>query len=491
MLVYLYARVSTAAQAAQGYSLPTQIEACKKKAMALGATENNIIQFIDDGYSGAKLDRPQLTKLRKAIRTAPPEIVICYAPDRLSRDVAYQLIIVKEITKVKAKPIFVSMEYENSPQGRLLFNMVSVLAEYERENIKERTLRGKRGKATAGKVVTNVKPFGYDYDKEASMYIPNKDSKLIKYIFTEVADDSPLFTICKNLNLRGIPSPKNKHWNVNTIRQIIDNQLYIGRLIQFKNSNTPITSNVPTAIIDDTLWETAHEIMKRRKLFIANNTKGTYLLSGLLYCADCGRKMIVCPQAEHYIKSENKYVKHIYYRCKSRSMSARYPGMKNDLSCHNRTIETKTLDEYFWDMLLELIKNPDKIQKMLKNDNITDNTVIIKKYNDQLATMINKRKKLLAWYNDNYISATEMDDQLAIIKKQVDITNNQLAELNNISNKVININDKVDRFINVINTTDNRVDAVRKTIRRVDFLRKDLTRSRWVKLDMDVKIFFK
>ena len=51
----IYARVSTAAQAEHGYSLETQIEACKQKAISLGAT--SIKEYIDDGYSGAYLER--------------------------------------------------------------------------------------------------------------------------------------------------------------------------------------------------------------------------------------------------------------------------------------------------------------------------------------------------------------------------------------------------------------------------------------------------
>lgn len=56
MNVAIYARVSTTQQAEKGYSLETQIEACKKKAMEMGAT--SIKEYIDDGYSGAYLERP-------------------------------------------------------------------------------------------------------------------------------------------------------------------------------------------------------------------------------------------------------------------------------------------------------------------------------------------------------------------------------------------------------------------------------------------------
>ena len=58
MNIAIYARVSTAAQAEKGYSLETQVEACKQKALSLGAT--SIKEYVDDGYSGAYLERPAL-----------------------------------------------------------------------------------------------------------------------------------------------------------------------------------------------------------------------------------------------------------------------------------------------------------------------------------------------------------------------------------------------------------------------------------------------
>ena len=61
----IYARVSTAAQAEHGYSLETQIEACKQKALSLGAT--SIKEYVDDGYSGAYMERPALDNLRDAL----------------------------------------------------------------------------------------------------------------------------------------------------------------------------------------------------------------------------------------------------------------------------------------------------------------------------------------------------------------------------------------------------------------------------------------
>ena len=83
MNVAIYARVSTAAQAEKGYSLETQVEACKQKALSLGAA--SIKEYVDDGYSGAYLERPALDSMRDAVSAKLHDCIIIYDIDRLSR----------------------------------------------------------------------------------------------------------------------------------------------------------------------------------------------------------------------------------------------------------------------------------------------------------------------------------------------------------------------------------------------------------------------
>lgn len=128
----IYVRVSTSEQAEQGYSIQTQIKACKDKAYELGAID--IFEYADEGFSGAKLDRPAMTKLRDDIRKDKLDIIICYDPDRLARNLAHQLLITDEIEKYcREGLIFVSVSFENSPEGRLFYSMRGAFSAYERE----------------------------------------------------------------------------------------------------------------------------------------------------------------------------------------------------------------------------------------------------------------------------------------------------------------------------------------------------------------------
>ncbi len=91
--VVLYARVSTDEQAEKGYSLPTQLEACRKYAQVHGL---DVVCEISDDYTGTSLDRPGLDQLRGMIARREVEAVIVYTSDRWSRKLAHMLILREE-----------------------------------------------------------------------------------------------------------------------------------------------------------------------------------------------------------------------------------------------------------------------------------------------------------------------------------------------------------------------------------------------------------
>ena len=115
MNVAIYARVSTAAQAEKGYSLETQVEACKQKALSMGAT--SIKEYVDDGYSGAYLERPKLDELRDAVSAKLYDYVIIYDIDRLSRDTMHLLLLTEELEK-NSQIIYINSEYNRTPGRR-------------------------------------------------------------------------------------------------------------------------------------------------------------------------------------------------------------------------------------------------------------------------------------------------------------------------------------------------------------------------------------
>ena len=129
MKVALYARVSSEGQAARG-TIDSQVEALRA---AIAKEDHEVVaEYIDDGYSGARLDRPGLDALRDAAEAGKIEAVFCLTPDRLARSFAYQTLVLDELARFGVAVRFLDAPpIDNDPQARLLVQMQGVIAEYE------------------------------------------------------------------------------------------------------------------------------------------------------------------------------------------------------------------------------------------------------------------------------------------------------------------------------------------------------------------------
>ena len=148
-LVALYARVSTEEQAKK-YGLIGQLRELRDYAATCGY--RIAYEFVDDGVSGATLDRPGLERLRAVVRDRGVQVVVIHDPDRLARRLALQLLLDDEFRRAGVRLEFVTVRTDGTAEGDLLLNVKGVVAEYERLKIRERTMRGRREKALRGKV---------------------------------------------------------------------------------------------------------------------------------------------------------------------------------------------------------------------------------------------------------------------------------------------------------------------------------------------------
>lgn len=112
-----------------------------------------IEEFVDDGYSGARLDRPALDRLRDAAEAGVLEGMLCLCVDRLARAYAYQVLILDELQSFGVTVHFLEGPApSDDPQATLLIQMQGVIAEYEKAKIAERYRRGKLYRARAGEI---------------------------------------------------------------------------------------------------------------------------------------------------------------------------------------------------------------------------------------------------------------------------------------------------------------------------------------------------
>src|SRR5215475_14549198 len=149
MQVACYARVSTSQQQHEG-TIESQRRTLQQHIQHHGWSLLPEHEYIDDGISGARLDRPALDRLRDAARCGEFDAGVIVSPDRLARNDAPQWLLIEEFEKLHTPLIFLQHPFGDRPQGKLLPQMPGMIAEYARAQIAERTRRGRLEKARHG-----------------------------------------------------------------------------------------------------------------------------------------------------------------------------------------------------------------------------------------------------------------------------------------------------------------------------------------------------
>src|SRR5918998_233226 len=105
--------------------------------------------------------------MREAIRAREVDAVVAFAIDRLSRDPVHLGVVLSEADHAGVEVEFVTEPLDSSPEGQLIRFVRGYAAKVEHEKIKERTIRGKRARAEAGKIIPNGRPlFGYRFRQD-------------------------------------------------------------------------------------------------------------------------------------------------------------------------------------------------------------------------------------------------------------------------------------------------------------------------------------
>lgn len=314
----LYLRVSTEAQADEGYSLAAQAEKLEAYCRMKGISR--FTQYVDGGFSGSNLSRPAVTQLIDCIRRGEVERVVVYKLDRLSRSQKDTLYLIEDVFAPHGVD-FVSIN-ENidtgTPYGRAMIGILSAFAQLERENIFLRTRMGMVERVRQGYWPGGGKiPFGYDYDAAKGILVPNRDADTVREIYARYLAGQSAGRIARELGLR----------YEHLVRQILDRESNTG-VIVYKGERYP-GRHAP--LIDRETFARAQRRLHRPDKPRAAD--GGRLLTGLLVCGHCGAKM----RYQKWGRAGDKLV------CYSRDKSK--PHLIHDANCPNRGVMAREVEE--------------------------------------------------------------------------------------------------------------------------------------------------
>ncbi len=379
----IYIRVSTDAQREEGYSIDAQKEMLTAYCVSKGI--KNYDYYIDGGFSGSNIDRPELSRLIEDIMKDKISCVIVYKLDRLSRSQKDTLYLIEDVFNPKGVD-FVSLNESmdtSTPLGRLMLGILSAFAQLERENIRERTSMGMKERVKNGYWMGGGRvPFGYDYDAALGILVPNRDAETVRKVYELYLKGYSTNTIARMLGLS----------YERLARQILTRKTNAGFIVykgeEFLGRHEPIVS-LET-------YERAMQLMSDRSA--RRLSDAGYLLTGLVYCAYCGARM----RYQKWGRSGYKLV------CYSHDKSKQH--MVKDPNCTNygiwaEEIEMVVLEDLFSFSIRTENKQKDELKSVidiLKENESKLNEKLKRLYNlyaestdDALVETINDIKKSL------------------------------------------------------------------------------------------------
>jgi len=300
-----YIRVSTREQAQrggseEGFSLPAQREANKRKAQSMGALV--VKEFADRGESARSANRPELQKMLAYLKEdGGIDYVIVHKLDRLARNRADDVEINRAFEEAGVRLVSTSENIDQTPGGMLLHGIMSSIAEFYSRNLANEVIKGMGEKARNGGTLGKA-PLGYinvrardEHGREIrTIALDEERAPLVRLAFTEYATGSwTVRQLAEHLNNRGLTIPPTARRPTNPVsvrllQTLLRNPYYKGVIsfqgVEYAGAHEPL--------VDAATWQTVQDILTAHTNGERQRTHNHHLKSTIV-CGLCGARLLV------------------------------------------------------------------------------------------------------------------------------------------------------------------------------------------------------
>ena len=480
-LIAIYCRVSTEEQSENGYSIDEQErlleEWCKKMGYVIYKC------YSDRGISGKNIkDRPALKELLSDAKAGKFDMVISWKINRVSRKLEDVLKIVNLLEKNNITFKSYSEPFEtDTPAGRMQFQMMALIGEFERGTIAQNVKMGMIAKAKSGNWCGG-RVLGYDLVPNNSpeeekkgknkIKINEKEAEIVRFIFNEYSKGKGYKAITNQINKLGYKTKKGNDFSVGSIRDILTNPVYIGEIRYNVRQNwsekrrrninpNPIrVKGKHEAIIDRELWDKVQLILESKKGKPSRIYDGEYPLTGILRCPKCGAGMVISRTTNTLADGSKKRI--AYYCCgnwKNKGTSV----------CNSNTIRVDKANEYVFKKIEELVSNEAMIKAVVKNinkerkDKVKPAKRLLGDIDKELEKLDKRKRKIFEAYEDDILTKEEFQTRKDELNEKIRILEEEKKPLlNTISEDVSEeipyefIKDILMNFSKVLNSSVSR-----------------------------------
>lgn len=398
MKIFTYSRKSRFT--GKGESIENQKTLCRDYSLSRipDAKEEDILPFEDEGFSGKNTARPQFQQMMKQIRAAPPDYLVCYRLDRISRSVGDFSALIEELSALKVSFICIREQFDTStPMGRAMMYIASVFAQLERETIAERIRDNMYLLARSGRWLGGVTPTGFASQREQTVTPDGKtraayrlvpvpeELEVVRLVYRRFLAEESISGTAKYLNSQGFHSKLGKAFGVESVKSILRNPVYAAAdeqsaaywmaqdaqicftdrdceghfgFMPFNRSGKGAHGRVPKdisewiiavgrhqGIISGRDWVRAQSLLNEKQAKakrVLSAPVSSALLSGVLRCGGCGSRMR--PRIfSGYIKKDGAPA--FYYACSAKEA-------EGTSACAMGNANGYLLEEAVWKALL-------------------------------------------------------------------------------------------------------------------------------------------
>ena len=395
----IYARFSSHNQ--RDESIDAQERACREYAERKGLQVIEV--YADRAKSGTNSERDEFQRMIKDSGENKFRYLIVHKIDRFARNPYDSAIYERKLNINGVTLLSVIENFDDSPESALIKQVMIGFAGYFSKNLAREVRKGQRETALQHKHLGGTPPLGLEVDPQTGKYAINeKEAEIVRIIFEKYADGIGYNQILNYLNSMGYRTKRGNQFGKNSLYSILENEKYVGtyvfnkrleKIVAGKRNPTVrpreewiIAEDVIPAIIDQRTFDIVQAKMSENKRKAGQYTaKEIYLLSGLIFCGECGRSM--CGNVRTNGRRSGNYAS---YRCS---------GRHNKQGCHNKEIRRDYIDNYVLDELYNRLFS----KVSLKN----------------LTEMLNDYNAMMSSQSDNEITAIktqiqDIDRRLAI-----------------------------------------------------------------------------
>ncbi|MCL2500463.1 MAG: recombinase family protein [Defluviitaleaceae bacterium] len=421
----IYVRVSTDEQAQEGFSIRAQVE--KLKSYALLKEWDIFDIYSDEGISGKNIEeRPAINRLINDINEGNVNNVLVYKVDRLTRSTKNLLELVElfEECNCAFNSLTESIDTD-TPSGRMFLKIIGIFAEFERENITMRSRLGRERKVKEGYTLASWSvSYGYTRIKGQKIQIIHPgEAEVVKEIFSMFLDKNvSMNKIAIMLNKRKIPTKMMSQWNSSTVRQILLNPTYVGkvryctddedRYFEADGHHEPIIS-------DETFYLAGEKIKNLPSKSRTKTPREESYFCGILYCKRCKGKFTT----HNYRANNDEITYSTSYRCRTKKSCGVDKCISPDISHKKMEIAFCEYIQRINDISeiedIEIEESTEKAEQILLNDIVNNEK--------KIDVLLNRKNQAMEQYMQGHIEFDEYKRMVRISNENSEIIENELV----------------------------------------------------------------